>query len=333
MPEGPEVRRYADKIGAALCGKPIVALSARTKAAKAWLVAHEGVLEGRRVTRVWSHGKNLVGDIEGGYFFYSHLMMWGRWEIIHDLPILETDRRERARITVPDAAAILLSAPVFEMGQGRAQDANAYLAALGPDILPYPEDGAFDTGEFLKRLRAPQHAQHAIGAVLLNQQTSAGVGNYLRAEILFDCKLDPWRMVDELSADELQCLCESIAKMAQRAYAEGGATVTDDLRDRMRTDDTLVYAPGRDFGTRHYVYHRTNLPCLICGTTIRQKRQITRQQDEEEGQEEKERIIYFCPCCQNTTIELAPIKKKKAREINIDETNAGDLVIAANKSI
>lgn len=326
MPEGPEVRRYADKIGAALCGKPIVALSARTKAAKAWLLAHEGMLEGRYVTRVWSRGKNLIGEIEGGYFFYSHLMMWGRWEIVRDLPILETDRRERARITVPDAAALLLSAPVFEMGQGRAQDANAYLAALGPDILPYPEEGTFNTGEFLKRLRAPQHAQHAIGAVLLNQQTLAGVGNYLRAEILFDCKLDPWRMVDGLSADELQCLCESIARMAQRAYAEGGATVTDDLRDRMRTDDTLVYAPGRDYATRHYVYHRTNLPCLVCGTTIRQKRQITRQQDEEEGQEEKERIIYFCPSCQNTTIELPPIKKKKSREQNADE-----LISAANE--
>ena len=313
MPEGPEVRRYADKIGEALCGKPIITLTARTKAAKAWLLAREGVLEGRTVTRVWSHGKNLVGEIEGGYFFYSHLMMWGRWEIARDLPILETDRRERARITVPDAAALLLSAPVFEIGEGRAQDANAYLAGLGPDILPYPEAGPFDTGEFLKRLRAPEHAQHAIGAVLLNQQTLAGVGNYLRAEILFDCKLDPWRMVDELDANELQCLCESIAKMAQRAYTAGGATVTDDLRDRMRADDSLVYAPGRDFGTRHYVYHRTNLPCLVCGAIIRQKRQITRQQDEEAGEEEKERIIYFCPCCQNTAIELAPLKKKKPR--------------------
>ena len=100
MPEGPEVRRYADILNNALRGKPLVALTARTKAAKAWLIEHGNVLEGRRVTQVRSQGKNLVGDIEGGYFFYSHLMMWGRWEIVTDLPLLETDRRERARITV-----------------------------------------------------------------------------------------------------------------------------------------------------------------------------------------------------------------------------------------
>ena len=73
-----------------------------------------------------------------------------------------------------------------------------------------------------------------------------------------------------------------------------------------------MYAPGREYGTRHYVYRRTNLPCLVCGTLIRQKRQVTRQQDETEDGEEKERIIYFCPCCQNTTVELPKIKKKRA---------------------
>ena len=311
MPEGPEVRRYADMLGAALTGKPLVALTARTKAAKAWLAEHEGVLEARCVGRIWAHGKNLVGEIEGGYFFYSHLMMWGRWQIVTDLPILETDRRERARITVSDAAAILFSAPVFEVGQGDPREVNPYLASLGPDALPYAEEGPFDSGEFLRRLRSPQHAQHAIGAALLNQQILAGIGNYLRAEILFDCKMDPWRVVNELSGDELQCLCNSIEHTTRRAYAERGATVPDELRDRMREDDTLVYAPGRDYGTRHYVYRRTNLPCLVCGTTIRQKRQVTRQQDEEEDGEEKERIIYFCPSCQQTTVDLPLVKKKR----------------------
>ena len=319
MPEGPEVRRYADMLGNALTGKPLVGLTARTKAAKAWLAAHEGVLEGRTVGRIWAHGKNLVGEIEGGYFFYSHLMMWGRWQIVTELPILETDRRERARITVADAAAILFSAPVFEVGQGIAHEANPYLASLGPDTLPYTEDGLFDTGEFLFRLRSPEHAQHAIGAVLLNQQVLAGIGNYLRAEILFDCKMDPWRVVNELNGDELQCLCDSIEKMARRAYTEGGATVPDALRDRMREDDSLVYAPGRDYGTRHYVFRRTNLPCLVCGATIRQKRQVTRQQDEEEDAEEKERIIYFCPSCQQTTVELPPVKKKKRENLAANE--------------
>lgn len=37
MPEGPEVRKYADALDAVLSGRPITSLEARTRDAKAWL--------------------------------------------------------------------------------------------------------------------------------------------------------------------------------------------------------------------------------------------------------------------------------------------------------
>jgi endonuclease-8 len=43
----------------------------------------------------------------------------------------------------------------------------------------------------------------------------------------------------------------------------------------MRTDPSLVYQPGREYGTRHLVFRRTNLPCLLCGESIKQLRQKT----------------------------------------------------------
>jgi endonuclease VIII len=45
-------------------------------------------------------------------------------------------------------------------------------------------------------------------------------------------------------------------------------------RTRMQHDPTLVYRLGSEFGNRHYVYHRTNLPCLRCETPIRQQKQM-----------------------------------------------------------
>jgi endonuclease-8 len=80
MPEGPEVRKYADALDAALTGRAIVSLEARTKDARKWLQENEQRLVGRRVERVVSHGKHLLGYIEGDFFFHSHLMMWGRWQ-------------------------------------------------------------------------------------------------------------------------------------------------------------------------------------------------------------------------------------------------------------
>lgn len=63
MPEGPEVRRHADNLHAALAGKPLVSLWARTKAAKGWLAEHGADVVGRPVERVFSRGKNLSTSI------------------------------------------------------------------------------------------------------------------------------------------------------------------------------------------------------------------------------------------------------------------------------
>lgn len=190
MPEGPEVRKYADALDAALSGRSILSFEARTKDARKWLHENESRLYGRRLERVVSHGKHLLGYIEGGFFFHSHLMMWGRWQTFGPIKskrieLPERDRRERARIVVNGGAAILLSAPIFNAGEGDPYEKIEILATLGPDALPY--HGPFKRAEFLRRLA--EHESETIGASLLNQRIVAGLGNYLRAEVLFACKL------------------------------------------------------------------------------------------------------------------------------------------------
>ena len=113
MPEGPEVRKYADALAEVLTGRTIKSLTARTKNARKWLQDNEGRLIGRRVKSVRSHGKHRVGLIAGDFYFHSHLMMWGRWQTFSTEPPSEIDRRERARIVVEGGSAILLSSPIF----------------------------------------------------------------------------------------------------------------------------------------------------------------------------------------------------------------------------
>ena len=296
MPEGPEVRKFADALDAALTGRAIVSFEARTKEARKWLHENEERLRGRRVERVVSHGKHLLGYIEGDFFFHSHLMMWGRWQTFGPnrgkrIKVPEKDRRERARIVVEGAAAILLSAPIFNVGEGNPYDKIEILATLGPDALPYR--GRFDRKEFLRRLL--EHKDETIGAALLNQHIVAGLGNYLRAEVLFNCKLNPWLTAGKLTQRNLNCLSITIPRLTLDAY-ERGATAADEDRERMASDPSLVYQPGREYGTRHLVFRRTNLPCLRCGEKIRQLRQKTMQNQDDE--EERTRIVYFCATCQ-----------------------------------
>lgn len=306
MPEGPEVRKFADALEAALSGRSIVSLTARTKEARKWLEGNEQRLTGRRVERVVSHGKHLIGYIEGRFFFHSHLMMWGRWFTVKPvrrrgkskpIELPEQDRRERARIVVEGAAAILLSAPIFNLGEGQPYERIEILKTLGPDVLPYR--GPFNRDEFLRRLLGPENANEPIGAALLNQRVVAGLGNYLRAEVLFSCKLNPWLTVDELGERQLTCLSKTIPRLARDAYKRS-ATASKKDRERMASDPSLVYQPGREYGTRHMVFRRTNLPCLRCGQKVRQLRQKTTQTDEE--QEERTRIVYFCATCQRVPI-------------------------------
>ena len=300
MPEGPEVRKYADALDAALSGRAIVTLQARTKEARKWLYENEQRLAGHRVERVVSHGKHLIGYIEGDFFFHSHLMMWGRWQTFGPAPrrrksieLPEKDRRERARIVVEGAAAILLSAPIFNVGEGDPYDVIEILGTLGPDALPYR--ARFDRKEFLNRLLSAEHKDETIGAALLNQRIVAGLGNYLRAEVLFNCKLNPWLTINQLPQRNINCLLKTIPRLARDAY-ERGATAAEDDRKRMASDPSLVYIPGREYGTRHMVFRRTNLPCLRCGEKVRQLRQRTSQAETDE--EERTRIVYFCAKCQ-----------------------------------
>jgi len=302
MPEGPEVRKYADALDAALTGRTLISLEARTKGAHKWLEQNAARLEGRRVERVISHGKHLLGYIEGNFFFHSHLMMWGRWQTFgpttgrHKSKLIELpekDRRERARIVVEGAAAILLSAPIFNAGAGDPYKQIEILGTLGPDALPY--HGPFKRAEFLRRLH--EHNDEMIGAALLNQSIVAGIGNYLRAEVLFACKLNPWRAVGELTQRNLSCLSKTIPQLTRDAY-QRGATAAEADRARMASDPSLVYQPGREYGTRHLVFRRTNLPCLRCGEKIRQLRQKTIQTQEDK--QERTRIVYFCAKCQGT---------------------------------
>ncbi|MDQ4123621.1 MAG: hypothetical protein M3209_19455 [Acidobacteriota bacterium] len=294
MPEGPEVRRYADLLASNLEEQTLVNLWTRLKIAKAWLAERESEIVGQKILKIRSHGKHLLGYFEGDFYFHSHLMMWGKWLVFQTTPA-EIDRRERARIVTDAATAVLYSAPTFALGQGNPYEQIEILALLGKDILPYTGD--FNGEAFINRLFAPENLSETIGAALLNQRIVAGIGNYLRAEILFNCRINPWREVGKLTSKEVECLTYTIPHFAILAYKTGGRTVTDDERERLLTEHGLAYQAGSDWGARHYVFRRTNLPCLSCGEKIRQKRQITYADEERE----KTRIIYFCPNCQQVS--------------------------------
>jgi endonuclease-8 len=140
----------------------------------------------------------------------------------------------------------------------------------------------------------------------------AGQGNYLRAEILFDCRLDPWKIVADLSAAELECLCDAVPRVTLRAYSSGGITVTDELACACSAiAGSLIGRPAITArGTTSFAAPISQ--CLHCGGPIRQFRQVTHQSDEGD----RTRITYFCPTCQNSQGDAALRPPRRQRRRN-----------------
>jgi len=66
-----------------------------------------------------------------------------------------------------------------------------------------------------------------IGKVLLDQSVIAGIGNYLRAEILYDAGVSPF--TSELENREIVRLLYSVNKVTQASFQSGGASLKDYL--------------------------------------------------------------------------------------------------------
>jgi formamidopyrimidine-DNA glycosylase len=76
---------------------------------------------------------------------------------------------------------------------------NKKLKTLGPDIM----DIGTDLVVFKTQIKKTKNLEKEIGIVIMDQKTISGVGNYLRADILYLSKINPFRKVNKLLDAEI----------------------------------------------------------------------------------------------------------------------------------
>jgi endonuclease-8 len=74
------------------------------------------------------------------------------------------------------------------------------LKTLGPDIMDV--DTTYDI--FEEQITKPINKNKKIGNVIVNQKLISGIGNYLRADILWMAKISPFRLVKNIEPKELK---------------------------------------------------------------------------------------------------------------------------------
>ncbi len=270
MPEGPEIRRAADRLAAAVVGTPLT---------RAWfafpaLKRHERGLKGRRIEAIVPHGKALLTRFDNGWTLYSHNQLYGVWTIV-ERPgePAETGRSLRVALETAQNAILLYSASDVAMWRTDELDRHPFLSKLGPDVL----DPALGAEAVAKRLCDPQFRGRLLGALLLDQAFLAGMGNYLRSEVLFLARLSPDRRPGDLSSQHIQALAEALLDVPRRSYASPGIEPADGMRPDYLTDTPHSF--------RFAVFDREDQPCPACKTAIVRR-------------EVGARRLYLCPRCQ-----------------------------------
>lgn len=254
MPEGPEIRRSADAVRSAICNR---------QAAEVWfwhahLKSFEPQLRDRTIVAIETYGKAMLTRFDNGLNIYSHNQLYGRWLVVAPGEKPETNRQLRLAIKTETRWALLYSASDIAVLSGKEVPRHPFLSSIGPDVLS--QDTTVET--LLERLQSDQFCKRRLGGLLTDQKCLAGLGNYLRCEILFVSKLSPAIRPIDLSYDQSILLAENILALSQQSYETCGIT------NHRETAENLL-ANGTSFEeARFHVFRRAGKPCYHCGTKI-----------------------------------------------------------------
>ncbi|HIE54030.1 MAG TPA: endonuclease VIII [Chromatiaceae bacterium] len=273
MPEGPEIRILRDRLAEALEGETAIRLEFHLPALQRW----KGRFDGCRILRLESRGKALLTHLSSGYSLFSHNQLYGRWYLLPAGESADTKRRLRLAIHTRGHSALLYSASQIEVWPRKELHLHPFLSKLGPDVLD--PDTRFD--QIRARLLEKPWFRRQLGSLLTNQSFVAGVGNYLRCEILFVAAIHPSQRPCDLDDQHLERLARAILELPRRSYATKGIT------NELERAQSLMEAGATFEGARFHLYRREGKPCYRCGTAIRFMRRG--------GQG-----TYLCPGCQPT---------------------------------
>ena len=93
------------------------------------------------------------------------------------------------------------------------------LKSIGPDFL---KDG-WGPNYFYRILKKNSHK--TITEFLMNQKNVSGIGNYLKAECLYEAKISPHRFCAHITSEESDRLFHACRRIIQLSYKTGGATI------------------------------------------------------------------------------------------------------------
>ncbi|MGI8665774.1 MAG: Fpg/Nei family DNA glycosylase [Jatrophihabitans sp.] len=263
MPEGHTIHRLARQQQKLFGGQPVRVSSPQGRFAEG-----AQILDGHVLARTEAVGKHLLQYYRGAPTLHVHLGLYGKFATGTGQPP-EPVGALRLRLTAGQTWTDLRGPTACELLEP-AEIATLF-ARLGPDPLRPDADPS----------RAYQRISRSrinIGALLMDQQVIAGIGNVYRAELLYRHRIDPFLPGRELQPVTWSQMWSDLVTL-MRAGVRTGRIETVRPEHRARKRGPLERSEAG------YVYRRTGLPCRVCGTEIRTEVLVGRN-------------LFWCPYCQ-----------------------------------
>ncbi len=276
MPEGPEIFRAARALQEAVANQPIRLVLSYPK-----LRSRAKILSGVPIVRVRARSKAILTEFADGTVLYSHNQLYGEWRVhAPDEPL--ASRQVRLSIETASARAVLYSATDFAWLRAGAESSHPYIAKLGPEVL-----SDHVTAKMLTR-RLGEFPGRTIADALLDQNVIAGLGNYLRADVLFVAGVDPLARIGQLAPTALMSIATACKKLTARSVKQCGVVrpLAEYIASHQDKANHRERGGGAYEASRFYVYSREGKACWRCDCKIQRVTQAGRG-------------LFFCKVCQS----------------------------------
>ena len=226
MPEGPEVLQISSSLNKLLKNKTLFKID----------ILEDGKYEKKapnnyqlfinhlplKVDYIKAKGKIIYWLFSNGNVMLNHLKMTGYWGFEKEKHsalrfVFKDKNNEKLKLYYTDVRRF----GRLEFGK-RFSNIKEFLDKLGPDVL---NDLSFSFKKFKEIVEKKKRTN--ITRFLMDQENISGIGNYLKAEILYESKISPHRTIGNLDEKELKILYDNIKKIPKLSYHWKGMSKSD----------------------------------------------------------------------------------------------------------
>jgi len=236
MPEGPEVNVIKDGLNRYLKNTYIIEVNL-PEGSKFLKKTPDGLNDFKQILplkliEVKSKGKLLYFEFEKGWYMICRLLMAGGWYLDkapkhNHLELIYSKNKTKDK-DKGNVNSIWFVDPRHFGTIKWTNDKSILdniLNDIGDDLLLLANE--IKEEDYLAKMKNKKNSKRKLASVLMDQSVYSGIGNYLKSEILYQTKISPHAIVQNIPDDKLKELLKVSIDKIKKSYISGGASVRD----------------------------------------------------------------------------------------------------------